>query len=62
MKARVLKLKDHDEGREIVFELEFLARLTVEERVDLVLERSRMLYEMLARNGHSVTPGIVKRT
>ena len=61
MKARVLKLKNHDEEREIAFELAFLAGLTVEERVDLVLERSRMLHEMLARNGHTVTPGVVKR-
>lgn len=61
MKSRILKMADHDEEREIRFELEFLAGLTVEERVRLVLERSRLLLEMLSENGHPLSPGVAKR-
>jgi hypothetical protein len=59
--ALILKAEGHDESREIEFELDFLAGLTVEERINLVLERSRLLFDMLADNGHPITPGISKR-
>lgn len=61
MVTRILKLEDHDEDREIRFELDYLASLTEEDRVRLALERSRMLLEMLARDGHPVVPSITKR-
>ena len=59
--ALILKAKGYDESKEIEFELDFLAGLTVEERINLVLERSRLLMDMLADNGHPITPGISKR-
>jgi hypothetical protein len=61
MKGRFLKLAKHDLDKEVAFELDFLAGLTVEERVALVLERSALLLEMLTSNGHSQPPGITKR-
>ena len=61
MKTHVLKLEATDEKAEIRFDLEFLATLTREQRVRLVLDRSRLLMEMLARNGHPIVPGVSKR-
>jgi len=62
MKAKVLKLAGHDEELERKFELEFLAGLSVEQRVQLVLERSKLLLDMLRENGYPLTPGVIKRT
>ncbi|MBM4356438.1 MAG: hypothetical protein FJ109_22025 [Deltaproteobacteria bacterium] len=62
MKARILKLADHDEKKEVELELDFLAELTVEQRVTLVLERSKLLLDMLRDNGYPLSPGVSKRT
>lgn len=61
MKGRILKLAKHDVDQEVDFELDFLAGLTVQERMALVLERSALLLEMLTSNGHSQPVGITKR-
>lgn len=61
MGTRILKLEDHDEDREVRFELDYLASLTEADRVRRALERSRLLLEMLARHGHPVVPSITKR-
>ena len=64
MKQRILKVSKDDEREdvELEFELDFFARLSREELVRLVLERSRLLLEMLAQDGHPVVPGVTKRT
>lgn len=59
--VRVLKMVRHDERTEIEFELGFLASLSIEQRVALVLERSRLLREMLENHGHTLAPGHSKR-
>jgi len=59
--THILKMTGHDEQREIDFELAFLATLSVAERVRLALERSRLLVEMLERDGHPIVPGITRR-
>ena len=41
-----------DEESEIEFELDYLASLTVPERFELMLRRSREIQEMLLRYGH----------
>jgi hypothetical protein len=61
MKARVLKIARNKAEDEVEFELSFLASLTVEQRVALVLERSRLLHDMLEQNGHKPAAGISKR-
>jgi hypothetical protein len=61
MKALVVRDDKLQEQEQIRFELEFFAGLSVEERFRLVLERSKLLVEMLAQNGHPITPGVVKR-
>ena len=62
MKTRILKLAEPDERLEIEFELGFLASLDCEDRVRLVLERSRLLREMLDEHGHPRVSGVTKQT
>jgi hypothetical protein len=62
MAKGILKIAIDDEEQELQFELEFLAGLSVEQRVRLVLERSRLLLDTLRQNGHPITPGVVKRS
>lgn len=61
MKA-VLKLSDHDEEKEIEFELEWLLSLTVEQRFVLMFRKSRELIQLLEDNGHRRPDQIIKRT
>lgn len=57
----VLKLKKHDERAEIRFEIENLKKMTVEERFQMMLEKSRIIRELLRQNGHSEPVEIIKR-
>jgi hypothetical protein len=58
----ILKLADHDEEKEILFELSYLFSLSIHERFQLMLNRNRELINILEKNGHRRTPGIIKRT
>lgn len=58
----VLKLTDQDEDKEIDFELEWLLSLTVQERFQLMIQRTRELNELLERNGHRKPFEIITRT
>lgn len=58
----VLKLTDHDEDKEIDFELEWLLSLTIQERFQLMTQRTRELIELLERNGYRKPFEIIKRT
>ncbi len=51
-----------DQDRELDFELEYLASLTVQERFELMFRRSREIQEMLLRYGHRKPVEIVKRS
>jgi hypothetical protein len=61
-KNTILKLTDHDEEKEIIFELNYLFSLSIYERFQLMLNRSRELLKILEKNGHRRTPEIIKRT
>lgn len=61
-RPRILKLKRHDPELERRFELEFLLSLTREERVTLMLERSRLLREQMRPHEPPDAPRIVKRS
>jgi hypothetical protein len=58
----ILKLDDHDEEREIEFELSWLLSLTLQERFQLMFKKSKELTELLERNGHRRPDKIIKRT
>jgi len=62
--TRILKIgpTDSSEDRELAFELDFLAGLTIEQRFNLMFERSREIAEMLRAHGHAEASSIAKRT
>jgi hypothetical protein len=61
-KNTILKLSDSDEEKEIQFELDFLFSLSIHERFQLMLNRNRELLDILEKNGHRRSSGIIKRT
>jgi hypothetical protein len=60
--APVLKLDEHNEEKEIEFELSYLLSLTVQERFLLMFKKTRELIDLLERNGHRRPDQIIKRT
>ncbi|HID95059.1 MAG TPA: hypothetical protein EYP53_03250 [Candidatus Latescibacteria bacterium] len=58
----VLKLSDHNEEKEIEFELSWLLSLTIQERFHLMFKKTKELLELLEENGHRRPPQIIKRT
>jgi hypothetical protein len=60
-KTRILKLREHDEEKEIAFDLEWLASLSVAERFDLMFRKSEEIRKLLIQSGHGTPPEIVKR-
>ncbi len=57
-----MKLNEHDEEKEIEFELSWLLSLSTEQRFDLMFKESRELVALLEANGHRRSPEIIKRT
>lgn len=57
----ILKLKNHDENKEIQFEIEQLKKMTVEERFRMMFEKSKIIQDLLNKHGHSEPVKIVKR-
>jgi hypothetical protein len=58
----VLKMADHDENKEIDFEISYLLSLSVKERFELMIKRTTELLNLFEKNGHRRTPEIIKRT
>jgi hypothetical protein len=54
-------LDEQDENREMEFELDYLATLTVQQRFEMMFRRSREIKELLERHGSRNSPEIVKR-
>jgi hypothetical protein len=54
-------LNEQDEERELEFELDYLATLTVQQRFEMMFRRSVELKELLEQHGHRNSPEIVKR-
>jgi hypothetical protein len=57
----VLKLKKHDENKEIDFELKYLRSLTTRQRFEMMFKRSRQVARLLKRNGRRKTTKVIKR-
>jgi hypothetical protein len=57
----LLLLKKDDEKKEIEFELHYLLSLTVQERFQLMMKKSREMLALLERNGHRRTAEVTKR-
>ncbi|MBI4802893.1 MAG: hypothetical protein HY796_10260 [Elusimicrobia bacterium] len=61
MAGHILKLKKHDEDREIEFELKYLASLTTRQRFEMMFRKTREILGLLRKNGHGKTAEIIKR-
>jgi hypothetical protein len=57
----VLKLRRHNEDKEIEFELDYLTSLTTKERFELMFRKTREMLTLLGRNEHRKTTEIIKR-
>lgn len=60
-KKGILILRKDDEKREIEFELDYLTSLSLQDRFDLMLKKSRELRINLEKNGYRTAPAIIKR-
>jgi hypothetical protein len=59
----VLKLKQHNEAKEIAFELKYLRSLSTAQRFRMMLEKSRQLKMLLfKKNGDRKVTTIIKRS
>lgn len=61
-KKGILVLVDSDETKEIEFELNYLFSLSLAQRFQLMMDKSKELKSNLENNGHRETPKIIKRT
>jgi hypothetical protein len=57
----LLLLKKDDEKKEIEFELHYLLSLTIQERFQLMQNKSREMIALLEQNGHRKAAEILKR-
>jgi hypothetical protein len=57
----ILKLSEHDETKELEFELEYLRSLTFEERLALMRKKSKEMLRQLVNLGYRKPFEIVKR-
>ena len=57
----ILKLDRSDESRELEFELDYQLSLSVEERFQMMFQKSREIKEMLINNGYRKSFEIIKR-
>jgi hypothetical protein len=60
-KKGILVLRKPDRIKEIEFELQYLASLSLNQRFSLMLEKSEELRTNLINNGHRETSAIIKR-
>ena len=58
----VLKLREHDEKKEILFELKYQLSLTTRQRFEMMTKRSKEIKELLEKSGHRKPSEIIKRT
>ena len=58
----ILKLKKDDEQQEIEFELAYLKSLTVQQRFQMMIQKSREMVLLLRRNEHRKSTQVIKRT
>lgn len=58
----VLKLDKHNEKKEIDFELSYLRSLSVRQRFELMIVRTKEILTLLEQSGHRKPFEIIKRT
>ena len=60
--TKILKVLGDSPREELDFELKFISSLSLEERYDMLMQRSRDIKELLATNGHYQPVQIIKRS
>lgn len=58
----ILKLDDHDEDKEIEFELDYLQSLTTQERFGMMFKKTKEMLDLLEKSGYRNPPQIIKRS
>ena len=58
----VLKLSQGDEARELEFELDYLASLTFEDRLNMMRQKSREMLRQMIEHGHRKPFEVIKRS
>ena len=58
----ILKLSQPDEEKELEFELDYLASLTFEERLEMMRQKSKEMLRQMVEHGHRRPFEIFKRT
>ena len=58
----ILKLKRHNQEKEIAFELKYLKSLSVRERFQMMFKKTREMLNLLEKSGHRRPSEIIKRT
>jgi hypothetical protein len=58
----ILKLDDHDDDKEIEFELNYLLSLTTQQRFQMMLQKIQEMRNLLKNHGYRKTTQITKRT
>ena len=58
----ILKLDRHDEDKEIEFELDYLASLTISQRFEMMYRKTEEMLSLSKKpHAHRKTPEIIKR-
>jgi len=58
----ILKLSGTDEERELEFELDYLASLTFEDRLNMMRQKSREMLRQMIEHGHRKPFEVIKRS
>jgi len=61
-KPHILKVSEHDEEKELEFELDYLRSLSFEERLYMMREKSREMLRQMVEHGYRKPFEIVKRS
>ena len=60
--GQILKLDNHDEDKEIAFEMKYLSSLTTKQRFDMMFKKSDEIRSLLKSDGNRKDTEIIKRT
>lgn len=59
--AAILKLRCHNEKKEIDFELKYLKSLSVKQRFNLMMRKTKEMIDLLEKSGHRRAFEVIKR-
>lgn len=58
----ILKLSNHNENKEIEFELKYLSSLSIKERFKMMMKKTKEMFDLLEKNGYRRPFEIIKRS